>query len=141
FVDLAAKEGGELDDLLGLCDAVALLDGDVGGAAALQEVGHFLLRLATSFSGLGDPLPKNPGINRFKLRHGPLLPFWVRAWRGASPSCTPSLVFPRRWPSTRPDTVRAVRSRPPATVPAPGSRCLSDVWQRRAAVSFRCPRP
>jgi hypothetical protein len=79
-VDLASQVGGELDDLLGLGGAVSLLDGDVGGAAAPQEVGDLLLRLAAGFAGLGDPLAHDAGVERVRLRHGSLLGSVVVEW-------------------------------------------------------------
>ncbi len=72
LVNLPAQEESELDDLVGFRGTVALLDGDISGAAALQEGGHFFLRFATCLARLGDPSAQNPGI-RLKRGHGTLL--------------------------------------------------------------------
>ena len=95
IVDLPAQEGGKLENLVGLGEAIPLLDGDVRGTAAPEELRNLLLRLATGFAGLGDPLAQNPGVERVRLRHGSLLarPVGSGQLPAANEDCYPSRGF------------------------------------------------
>ena len=77
FVDLAAEERSQLDDLVGLGRTLPLLDGDVRGTAVAEELGDLLLGLPSGLAGFGDPLPEDSGV-KFKRWHGSLLTHLAR---------------------------------------------------------------